>query len=618
MNKRVLLRELKNIVSPRERAETVLQKKYYSNDVAVARQLQNRIELHVTGSTKSAGFNHFETFYKTLLPKDKHFKFGTLINGQMPTVENCDNIFKELKKVFTAQNAEIYFAFDDASDKTKAESIINDDYFIQETVWERMQYAPNDILLIKRDEEGNPSHEFIDINSVVDVCSNDDGTINYVLYQTRVGKRDYTDISGLKKSESFIEYVYIDHEYVVVLEEIVRGKSRQVTEISSTPHGLDWCPAIFTFPKVAYPKLNNATVKSPLLKMLSYLDWLAFFKISKRYFDSYGAYPIISKFEEKGSYDGDESDEVLANGFFNEIDLEQDTAASLRPKATTPARNIDNLVGAGAVIEVPIPQPQVLENMLESVKIITVPKENLDWIDEQEVKLAERLFKAVCGEGAEFTGKFSASPDQIEVGFDSRKSVLADLRVVFERLHKFYVDTIFSMEFPESYDPENTNIFYGDTYYLMSEGQVVDTYNKFVESGMPESVKLNQLRTLLYTQYNGSPNELFRAMVLLNAEPFPTTPKAEITTMLSNGMVPEYIAFKKYYFNDVIEQFELEEGEISTMKNSGIKNAVKVLDEYFKSKYGIYKTESILNLTTRENRDENTSETTTRRSSEQV
>ena len=608
MNKRELLRELRSLPAA-ERATQVLKNQYYKHDIDVARQAQDVIELHVTGSLRSGGYAHFESFYQQLLPKDKHNKFSALIDNQLPTTDDCDSIFKELKKVFTAQNAEIYLAFNEHEDKVRSESIIDDDTFIQETVWERMQYAPNDIILIKRDEDGSPTTEFISIYNVVDVCANDDGTINYFMYLTEKGKRLYNE----KQQEEYKKYIYIDKTSVVELESVKRGKENSNNIIDVQDHGLEWCPAIFSFPKIAHPKLNSALVKSPLLKVISALDWLAFFKISKKYFDSYGAYPIITKFEEKGSMEGDESDEVGATGFFNEPALEADGIDSMRVVPKSPGRSIDSLVGAGAILEIPIPQPGILENMLEAVKIITVPKDNLDWIDEQEVKLAERLFYSVCGKGADFAGKFSASAEQLEISYDSRKTVLADLRVVFERLHKFYVDTIFTMEFPDTYDAKNTNIFYGDTYYLMSESQVIKTYTDFVNSGMPESMKLNQLKTLIYTQYNGSPNELFRALVLLNAEPFPTSPRTEFDALVSNGAIPPQVAYKKYYFNDVIEEFELEMGEISTMKKSGLNNAVAVINNFFAEKYKTFSTENQLNINNqnREQRDENTTEATT-------
>jgi hypothetical protein len=237
------------------------------------------------------------------------------------------------------------------------------------------------------------------------------------------------------------------------------------------------------------------------------------------------------------------------------------------------------------VLEVPVPDGDTLPNILEAMKFISVGEKSLEWVDKQEDTLTKRLYYSVVGKGADFIEKFSASSEQLENAYDSRKNVLGELRTVMERIHKFYADTVLSAIFGESYDASSTNIFYGDTYYLMTPSQVVKQYDTFVKSGMPESFKLNQLKTLIYTTYAGSPNELFRAEVLLNCEPLPTTPLNQFVITARAGGIDNFTLYKKIYFNDVVEQFELEFGDIGTFSSKGMKFAINTVNAYFQTKY---------------------------------
>jgi hypothetical protein len=571
MNRKELLRELKEM-NLQQRALQVHLKRYNSHHLDLSRAYQDVIELHATGDKNGRGYTHFQSFYQTLLPKQKHERFAELIGKKLPTVEVVENIFSDLKKVFSAQNREIYYGLTTEEEKIEADRL-NINYFMENTLWEHMKYAPNDILLVKVDDNGDPTYEFIDLQNVCAISNCPQGMVDFLLYK-------------VKTYEKEIYYVYIDWEGVVMFSEKTTEKDgSQIVMGELYEHGFSYCPAIIVFPKISSPKSNPTLSDSPLLKSIHRLDWLAFWIPAKKYFDSYASFPIIAKFEERQSYDTEMGDREMSDGIYNAPNLDTSSPLGSVPSGNVRAGKNANIIGPGTVLEVPVPDNDTLPNILEAIKFISVDNKALDWVDKQEDILTKRLYYSVVGKGADFIEKFSASSEQLENAYDSRKNVLGELRTVMERVHKFYADTVFSIKFGNNYDSEATNIFYGDTYYLMTPQQVVKQYDSFVRSGMPESFKLNQLKTLIYTTYAGSPNELFRAEVLLNCEPLPTTPSGEFIIMARAKAIDNFNIYKKLYFNDVVEEFELTFGDIGAMSSKGMKFVISMINNFFESKY---------------------------------
>jgi hypothetical protein len=573
MNRKELLRELKEM-NLEQRALQVHLKRYNSHHLDLSRAYQDIIELHATGDKQSRGYTHFQSFYQTLLPKQKHERFAELVGKKLPTVEVVENIFSDLKKVFSAQNREIYYGLNTEEEKIEADRL-NINYFMENVLWEHAKYAPNDILLVKVDDDGEPTYEFIDLQNVCAMSNCPQGMV--------------------------------DWEGVVMFSEKTTEKNgTQIVMGEQYAHGFSYCPAIIVFPKISSPKSNPTLSDSPLLKSIHRLDWLAFWIPAKKYFDSYASFPIIAKFEERQSYDVEMGDREMADGIYNAPNLDTSSPLGSVPTGNVRAGKNANIIGPGTVLEVPVPDNDTLPNILEAIKFISVDNKALDWVDKQEDILTKRLYYSVVGKGADFIEKFSASSEQLENAYDSRKNVLGELRTVMERVHKFYADTVFTIKFGNGYDKSSTNIFYGDTYYLMTPQQVVKQYDNFVRSGMPESFKLNQLKTLIYTTYAGSPNELFRAEVLLNCEPLPTTPTNEFIVMARVGGIDNKTLFKKIYFNDVVEEFELTFGDIGAMSNKGMKFVISTINTFFDSKYNDVKDQlkfDFSNLNIRTNRE---------------
>lgn len=583
------LKELKNL-NLEERARKVVERQYNKTEVHLAARTQNLIELHVTGDKSSKGYPIFETFFKSLLQKDKHERFESLIGEKMPTAEICENMFTELKKVFSAQNKKISYGLPPEEEaKVLKNKRLNPEYFVQNKLWERMKFSPNDILIIKVDEDNIPYPEFIDLSIVCDACSDDNGKLHYVLYKyntytTTINNKEYEEQS----------YYYIDWEgFVEIKERFYKKESinssqstieKDYETVESDLHGYDYCPAIFVYPKINNPKTNKLLVNSPLLKVLPRLDWLGFFIPSKKYFDTYATFPIITKFEDKEDYQTEEGNEAVGDRLVADPDNYPELGSRIIQNQTN--TKTSKWIGAGSIIEVPTPDGETLPNILEAVKFISADYRNLDYVNRYQKELIEEVFYSVVGKGAEFISKFSASPEQLENSYDSRKQILSEIREVVERVHKFYANTVLSTVYGDQYDKDRTAIFYGDVYYLMTPQQVALQYDKFVKSGVPESLKLDQLKTLVYTTYSNSPKQLYRGMVLLNAEPHPTHSLQTIMTMAQTGIIDPLKTFTKLNFNDLIEEYELNFGDIGD--NEGVittSQMVVLLNEYFTTKY---------------------------------
>jgi hypothetical protein len=587
------LKELKQLkkLPLEERAKLVLEKQYNNYHLRQAENTQNLLELHVTGDLTSKGYATFENFFQSLLPPSKHDRFTSLLGDKLATAEICENMFTELKKVFGAQNKRINYGLDEESEAAlQKNKKLNPEYFITNQLWERLQYSPNDILLIKTDEEtGMPYPEFIDLSTVLDACADENGKLHYFLYKYA---EETLDIKGQPQIKHC--YYYIDWEGVVTITEVheesidpttqTKRVTKNVSIEGMQEHGYDYCPAIFVYPRINNPKTNSLLVNSPLLKVIHRLDWLAFFIPSKKYFDSYATFPIITKFEDKEDFDSEQGDQKVGDYFVDDALDQVSMGATVSPR--TRNTKSSNIVGAGSIIEVPTPDGETLPNILEAVKFISADPQSLKYVSEQEEKLIEQVFYSVVGKGAEFISKFSASAEQLENSYDSRKQILSEIREVIERVFKFYAKTVLTTYYGDKFDSDRMVIFLGDTYYLMTPQQVVLQYDKLVKSGVPESLKLDQLKTLIHTTYANSPKQLFRGLVLLNAEPHPTHSLDTVVKMAQSGSVQPEKAFIKINFNDLVEEYELSFGDIGSGEGATtISKSVTILNEYFKTKY---------------------------------
>ena len=157
---------------------------------------QNRLKLHSESQIESVGknnaFDELFAWVKSYLTDDKFNRFIQLMRFPVVSLEITQDIFTEYKRIFDGQNPFFNYEFDNPDLKSDfvhyLRNEIHDKEFFKTIGFEQLKYSINSILIVDlpKEQEGStpdPYYYFIDISSVIDIASDKEGTIKYVMFQ---------------------------------------------------------------------------------------------------------------------------------------------------------------------------------------------------------------------------------------------------------------------------------------------------------------------------------------------------------------------------------------------------------------------------------------------------
>lgn len=542
-----------------------------------AQRHEQRLRFHIDTNMESADasivVNEFLLFVKSLLPKDKFNIFLQLFRFPVMTNELTEQIFEALEKVYDGKDAYEQFNFlspEFLADYQDYRQKIEADKFWKTEAFERAKVNINGFIIV--DVESNqltadpePYFYFLPINKVLDFDCNSKGVVEWIMFPQEENKIAVFD------DETFRVYE-VNDKGEITGEALIENK-----------HDLGYCPAAFFWDenlKSGQPALK----KSPLSNQLANLDWLLFFKISKRHLDLYAPYPIYSGFEQDCNYENKSNGDYCDSGYIKNQHGEYNVSRS-GEISKCPVCSEKRLAGVGSFIEIPIPsRDNDNADLRNPVQITTIDKTSLDYNVEECSRLELAIYNAVAGYGGDISMKAAYNKDQVQANTESRRNVLLSFKKNLEKIQAWTEDTICRLRYGVGYI--NNTIQLGTDFYLYNTEQLNKMYGEAKTAGATD-YQLDLIQDqIIETENRLNPMAKARAEILKQLEPYRHQTRTEVLAMLDKNFGDKELIAIKLNFSTFVLRFERENTDIVEFGNTlSFDKKINIILNTFKS-YG--------------------------------
>ena len=495
----------------------------------------------------SIPLTQFLAMVENILPHDKFKVFQALFRYPVKTNELTDVCFDKLSRIFDGRNPVFNYQFINSEQRNDWEDYrltkLGEPEVWQTKGWEFFKSEINSVLIVdvpreQTSELPEPYFYWLPINDVITFEANPtSGQMDYIVFR----RRD--------------EIVVLDDGSYRVWDD--RKHTGQIVgdPMMEAVHDLGYCPARFFWNEPI--NLEDPDVKaSPLSKELESLDWHLFYHISKRQLDLFGAYPILSGYEQRCDWSNAENGDYCDGGFIRDKQghYRLDMAGLLM---RCPKCGNKRIVGAGSFVEIPIPNPEENQPDLRNpVQMLTVDRNALDYNVEELKRQREEIITAVVGQDEIVTNRDAFNEQQVRANFESVTTVLTRIKKGFEAAQQWVDETCCRLRYGRYFVTAKIN--YGTEFYLYSPEELRERYKAAKEAGMSESELDMMQNQIIQTEYRNDPLQLRRMLMLAELEPYRHLSRAEATDLFKDNIISEEDLRIKLNFPNFVRRFERE------------------------------------------------------------
>ena len=530
----------------REQIKEIVRKPEKTGIIRKAIKHQARLRFHTESYIDpmdiSMPFTEFAEWVQKLIPKDKYRIFLSLFKFPTQNIELTGKIYGELERVFDGRNAAVTFQFLDPtlSDDWEAyrHDVLKEPEIWRSKGWDALRTAINCVMIIdlpteQQGERPEPYFYFLGIESVIDFKAKGEA-LEWIVFR-QPGKR----------------IAAFDDTFMRVFQLNEKGEIEEL--ITEVQHGLGYCPAKF-FWTTPLSQEQPDIKKSPLSPQLGNLDWLLFFRVSKRHLDLYAPYPIYSAYAADCNFRNNETGDYCDGGFLRNIKGEYKIFRDGTVERC-PVCSEKRIAGVGSFIEVPIPKDN-RPDLRDPVTITTIDRNSLDYNTEEEKRLADEIYSKITGTGGEVQQKESINEMQVTANFEDKKNVLLSLKTNFEKAQTFVDETICRLRYGESYLSSNIN--WGTEFYLYSTEDLQTIYNEAKKSGASEA-RLDMIADqIIATENRNNPLQKQRMFLLKQLEPYRHLTLSELQGLANRQLIDPIMMLIKINFATFVDRFERE------------------------------------------------------------
>ena len=505
-------------------------------------RLRFHTESYIDPMDISMPFTEFADWVMKLIPKDKFRIFLSLFKFPTQNIELTEKIYQELERVFDGRNAAVTFQFLDPTLNDDWEwyrhDVLNEPNVWHSKGWMALQTAINSVMIVdlpaeQTGDRPEPYFYFLGIENVIDFSAKGE-TLEWIIFQ--------------QPDNRIAEF---DDEFMRLFELDNKGKVGEL--IAEVRHGLGYCPAKF-FWTTPLSEEQPDIKKSPLSPQLGNLDWLLFFRVSKRHLDLYAPYPIYSAYAADCNYRNNETGDYCDGGFLRNIKGEYKVLRDGTVERC-PICSEKRIAGVGSFIEVPIPKGD-RPDLRDPITITSVDRNSLDYNTEEEKRLADEIYAKVTGTGGDVQQKESINEMQVTANFEDKKNVLLSLKTNFEKAQKFIDDTICRLRYGDMFVGSNIN--WGTEFYLYTVEDLQTIYDNAKKSGASKA-RLDMISDqIIATENRNNPQQMQRMFLLKQLEPYRHLTLSELQSLNNKQLIDPVMMLIKINFATFVDRFERE------------------------------------------------------------
>lgn len=544
-----------------------------------ARELTNKLRFHVLNEQNSQE-NEFLKFPRDLLPSDKYSTFYSIYklycgNGVI------DVIFGELFKVFGARDSYTNYnvtGYNDEFSKFIDNSLKVKD-FIKTMVWDRQKTNPNDVVVVDMPTEQitsrpKPYMYFVSVFDILDFDTNEDGSIRWIVFYDPKYKND-SDLSN----QTYIRITSFAYETVKIGKE-----ADSYIVISSVEHQLGYCPVQWI---IIDDKDEEEVFKyNPLTKYTGNLSWLKYFGVSKKALDTHSAFPIYSGYETDCDFEGADGLEC-SDGLLKRDGIVLTGTTGSNDYLACPKCATRNMTGPGSFVVVPQPDGEV--DMRNPIQMLTADVESLNYNVKEGIRIEQELYNDTVGIGGSSIETFSVNKDQLMASINSKQSVLEDLKVRFEKLEKWMIETLAKLQYGDLFT--GCEVSYGSEFYLHTEDEFLKFYLELKDKGAGNEI-LDAIQDEYYrAKFRDNDRKLCRINIQKHLDPLRHINDDDVLIMFEQGSISYEIYMLKVNLTSFILRFEREQGFdiVDFGKNIGFDKKIEIITDKLKEYTNEYK-----------------------------
>lgn len=497
----------------------------------------------------------------------------------LPIVQLSDSILNDFYKVFDGKNRFFNVEGDRNIDRLHQWIRENEpDQWIQEQSIDVFKNKPNSFVVVDIDEAGNPFLILIDSERLHDAGFKDkEGNLHYIAFIHSQQK----EVQDGKEVVTTLYSVYDEETYFVFSK---RSDSDAFVLVSESKHNIGHCPAK-AFIKTPANSNNKFARRSAFSKALSRMEDWSLFDIFRNYVDHYAPFPVTEAPQKKCGNpqckDGSVPEEVI-------VDPQNDISKTVWKKCgVCDGADHGQHVMPGSHIGISVKADKARNDGSGLFKMHIPDVEKLKYVPEKLDNLELEIKFKTVGTNTVLSNE-AVNELQVKGSFASMESILLRTKEELDCLYSWVIKTVGGIYYQNLRLQIEAN--FGTEFYLISEKDLQDRFERAKEIGLPLEELLNIYKQLLQTKYKGNSNKLNRSLMLLDLDPFPLSSMVEVSGLREKQSIDAREFNLKVNFLQFISKFESENVDI-TQFGLGLEYWPRV--DRIKKELSLYNTEMI-------------------------
>lgn len=562
------------MILDRAQIPDMITKRRNSSEIDRCNRHDKRASMHTEAFDKDSdikALQDFRAWAARILSPKKIEIFNHLLTLPLATVDITEGIFNEIKKVFDAHNRVENFNFNSPgleNDIAEYRKQIRDGSFWQTDGFLAMTSAINSFIIVdlpslpmtatgfeQLSDRPTPYYYLLDVDRVIDVeITRGTWRVEYIVFKDQ--------------EKNDVVYVFDD----AFFRTYTKSKSNEWVLTNEAPHDLGYTPArsFWSTPYTAKSKIQKL---APISKSLAALDQLLFSITLKRHLELYAGFPIYQSYEQKCSYIDEETGIACEGGIL----YPAAEFPNAKPKPCPKCSEGRGGLGPGSMVVVPGMADKDDPDMLDGIKVVGAEKDSLDYNQQECERQIEWITYNIIGIADELT-KEAVNEKQVQSNFESRQTVLMNIKSNFETIHKWTLETICRLRYGKQF--VGCTIDYGSQFFLHTTAEILEAMEQAKTNGLPNYELANIRQNYTVTKYRNNTDMIKRLEILAEIEPFIGYSVADLKTLKDLTTLDERQMLLKIQFDHYIRKFERENVDVvSFMQFSDLHQRIDLITE---------------------------------------
>jgi len=483
-----------------------------------------------------------------LLPADKKNRIEHLMTFPLSTNELMKDIFMGLERVWYAKNFIQQYTF--ASDEYEHDFLaylkqIKSDHMWRVEAWSSMKTAIDSVVIIDLPAVQNglrpePYFYFISPHEILDMGVDGRNDMQYIIFEH--DNEDGVNELIVYDSEQMRKYAY-DKKQIGAL-------------IAKVPHDLGYCPArMFWSDKLQDENYINK--RSPVTDSLGDLDWLLFFKTSKKYLDLHAPYPIYITYEIESEKE------------------REDKPTWWEGQEQTKKHTGQGFMGPGSFSTVPVPRTGEPDLMGNPIQVVGAEVEACQYSAEEVDRLANDIYRSCVGSDGDLLRKEAVNEKQVDASFKSREEVLINIARNFAEIMLWTNETLARLRYGVFFI--DGMVEFGEDFYLQTEQELIASYADAKSKGVNQVLLDAMDEQIMDTKFKHKKRDRERAMIYKDLDPMPGMSITEAAVLVGKGVSLADLTMKVNLLK-FVRRFEMEFGDVVDFMSDDYAEKIEIIN----------------------------------------